>query len=65
MTEGPIPAMVLSSEQDTSEILALAASAGHSVVRTFIQRRERPDPEFYIGEGKVKEIAHIIALPGE
>ena len=65
MTEGPLPAIVLSPEEDTSEILALAASAGHSVVRTFIQRRERPDPEFYMGEGKVNEIARLIACPGE
>jgi GTP-binding protein HflX len=61
MTEGQIPAIVLSPEEDTREILALAASAGHAVVRTFVQKRENPDPEYYVGAGKVKEIADFVA----
>jgi len=61
MTDGPSPAIVLSPEQDTREILALAASAGHGVLRTFIQKRESPDPEFYLGPGKVREIAGALA----
>jgi len=63
MTAGQSPAIVLSPDHDTREILALAASAGHAVVQTFVQRRDAPDPEFYMGEGKVQQIARLIAGP--
>jgi GTP-binding protein HflX len=63
MDAGKIPAILLSPEQETGEILALAGSAGYLIVQTFVQRRESPNPMFYLGEGKVREISsHLGSL---
>jgi GTP-binding protein HflX len=40
-----------------SEIEALATSAGAAVVGTIAGRRQRPDPAYFAGKGKVDEIA--------
>jgi len=39
------------------ELAALAESAGASRVHSILQRREMIDPRFYIGKGKVEELA--------
>jgi GTP-binding protein HflX len=39
-----------------AELVALAQTAGATVVATTVQRRERPDPATYIGKGKVLEV---------
>ncbi len=38
------------------ELIALAETAGATVVGEFFQRRDRPDPRFYIGSGKTEEL---------
>jgi GTPase len=44
-----------------SEVTALATSAGAVVVRTLTGRRQRPDPAFFAGKGKVEEILAEVA----
>lgn len=39
-----------------AELRQLAASAGAKVVGEFYQRRQRPDPNHYVGAGKVEEL---------
>jgi len=67
MARGKISAILLSPEEDTGEILALAGSAGYLIVQTFVQRRESPNPMYFLGEGKVREIAGAVAslVPGK
>jgi GTP-binding protein HflX len=43
-------------EDETQEFRALAESAGATVVAEMQTRRERPDPRFFIGRGKVDEV---------
>jgi GTP-binding protein HflX len=38
------------------ELIALTETAGAAVVGEFFQRRDRPDPAFYIGPGKTEEL---------
>ncbi|HEV2474128.1 MAG TPA: GTPase HflX [Chthonomonadales bacterium] len=40
----------------TEELAALAVSAGAEVVGEFYQKRDRPDPAYYIGPGKTDEL---------
>ena len=54
------PALLLSPESDTVEILALSKSADYRIVRTFVQRQRSPNPKFYLGEGKVQQIAKYL-----
>ncbi|WP_287129321.1 GTPase HflX [Candidatus Cyanaurora vandensis] len=42
---------------ELEELEQLITSAGGEVLKTFSQRRERPHPRTYIGEGKVLEVA--------
>jgi GTPase len=44
-------------DDEIQEFRALAESAGATVVAQVNARRERPDPKFYVGSGKVEEIA--------
>ena len=44
-------------EDETEEFRALAESAGAEVVAEVEARRDRPDPKYFIGSGKVEEIA--------
>jgi GTP-binding protein HflX len=44
-------------EDETEEFRALAESAGAEVVAEVQARRERPDPKYFIGSGKVEEVA--------
>ena len=44
-------------DDETQEFRALAESAGARVVAEVHARRERPDPKFFVGSGKVEEIA--------
>jgi GTPase len=44
-------------EDETQEFRALAESAGAEVVAEIQARRERPDPRYFIGTGKVDEVA--------
>jgi len=42
------------------EIRQLAASAGYAVIGELSARRERPDAAFYLGKGKVGELAELL-----
>ncbi|MFV8833495.1 ribosome rescue GTPase HflX [Aquisalimonas sp.] len=43
------------------ELHSLAESAGAEVVESFVSRRDRPDPRYFIGRGKVDELAALVA----
>jgi GTP-binding protein HflX len=44
-------------DDETQEFRALAESAGAQIVGEVQARRDRPDPKFFVGSGKVDEIA--------
>ena len=46
-------------EDSLNELRLLAESAGAVVLGHEIQRRENPDPSYFIGEGKAQEIARL------
>jgi GTP-binding protein HflX len=48
-------------EQPLAELGGLAATAGAAVVAELTQRRERPDQTTYLGSGKVRELAGLVA----
>ncbi len=45
------------SQSSLDELAQLALTAGATVVGRSIQRRERPTPAYYVGRGKVRELA--------
>lgn len=47
-------------EDETQEFCALARSAGAEIVGEIHARRDRPDPQYFIGSGKVEEIADVV-----
>lgn len=50
--------------ESTAELLELAASARITVVVVVKGRRERPDPAYFAGSGKVDEIATLLGSSG-
>ena len=44
-------------EDSLEELKQLADTAGALVVKKFLQKRPKPDPAFFIGKGKVQELA--------
>lgn len=56
--------------ESIEELIELARTAGVEVLRTILQKREKPDPAFFIGKGKAAELkelaeksgAHVIIL---
>ncbi|MGD9898809.1 MAG: GTPase HflX [Calditrichaceae bacterium] len=44
-------------EEHLNELSALAKTAGAEVVDTVIQERNSPDPAYFLGKGKIEEIA--------
>ncbi len=48
-------------EAPLDELAGLAATAGARVVGELTQRRERPDQTTYLGSGKVRELAGLVA----
>jgi len=52
------------SDDEIQEFRALAESAGATVVVEVNARRDRPDPKFFIGSGKVEEIAAHVRESG-
>ena len=55
---------VAQAERSLRELAQLAQTAGSEVVDGVIQRRDAPDPATYLGSGKVKELALIVADTG-
>ena len=45
------------AEDSLEELKQLADTAGAEVVAKFLQKRPKPDPAFFIGKGKVQELA--------
>ena len=52
--------IIVSLDNNTSEIIQLSDTLGYSIVKEFIQKRTTPDVNFYIGSGKVDEIKKFI-----
>lgn len=48
------------AEDSLEELALLAKTAGAKVAGSFLQKRPKPDPAFFIGFGKVQEIAKFI-----
>ena len=52
------------AQRSLAELAQLAETAGSQVLDVLVQRRDRPDPATYIGSGKLKELAQIVAATG-
>ena len=53
-------AIIISLNDDISEIIELANSLDYKIIKNFIQLRENPDVKSYVGSGKVEEIKEFI-----
>jgi len=51
-------------QESLEELARLAETAGVEVVGTVTQKRERPDPVYFVGKGKAREIRQIRAESG-
>jgi len=51
-------------EEAVSEFVTLAKSAGADVLRTVVAHRSAPDPRYFLGSGKVEELAAMVAAEG-
>ncbi|OGS40182.1 MAG: GTPase HflX [Euryarchaeota archaeon RBG_13_31_8] len=60
MKESYENAIVISLKNDISEIKDLADSLNYNIINSFIQHRENPDVNSYIGRGKVDEIIKFL-----
>ena len=52
------------AEESLEELGRLANTAGAQVIDIVVQRRQRPDPAYFIGKGKVEELAKGVADSG-
>jgi len=52
------------TQRSLAELAQLAETAGSQVLDVLVQRRDRPDPATYIGSGKLRELAQIVAATG-
>jgi GTP-binding protein HflX len=52
------------AENSLRELAALAETAGALVLDGLLQRRPHPDPSTYLGSGKAKELAAVVASLG-
>jgi len=53
--------LLVSLTSDTDEIEALVDSAGHRIVDRIVQRRDHPDPQTFVGRGKLEEVKERLA----
>ena len=53
--------LLVSLVSDTDEIEALVDSAGHRIVDRIVQRRDHPDPQTFVGRGKLVELKDRLA----
>ncbi|CAO5254226.1 GTPase HflX [Frankia sp. AgKG'84/4] len=53
-----------SAEDSMTELAALATTAGSVVLDALMQRRDRPDAATYVGSGKARELAEVVAATG-
>ena len=47
-------------EEELAELAKLAGSAGLQVVAVLRGRKQRPDPRYYVGHGKVEELQQLV-----
>ena len=52
------------TDEDLDELAALADSAGAEPVGRIVQSRRDPDPQFWIGKGKVEELHQLLGATG-
>ena len=52
------------AENSLRELAALAETAGSQVLDGVIQKRSHPDPATYLGSGKARELAELVAADG-
>src|SRR2546427_3213215 len=52
--------LLVSLTRDVSEITALVRSAGHELSDTVVQVRDAPDRRYFVGKGKLEEIAESL-----
>jgi GTPase len=60
MTQETKHAIIISLTTNTTELAQLADTLGYQIQKTFIQNRTKPDPNGYIGSGKVDEIKEYL-----
>jgi len=53
-------AILISLNEDITEIIDLASSLDYKIINTFIQHRRKPDVNSYLGSGKIDEIKDFI-----
>ncbi|KAA0007647.1 MAG: GTPase HflX, partial [Thermoplasmata archaeon] len=58
-------AILIALSEDIDEIKALAETLDYEIVRVFIQRREIPDVNTFVGRGKVEEIKEFLDNDGD
>src|SRR6267143_536748 len=61
---GALDVLLVTLDPETDEICALLASAGHHVIETILQRRDRPDPRTFVGRGKLDELRERVEAVG-
>jgi len=59
-----VEALLVSLHHGNKEIRDLISSAGYNLVSEVIQRREREDPRYFVGKGKLEEIRGILESNG-
>ncbi len=58
-------AIIISIDDDITEIIQLANTLSFNIIKTFIQNRRTPDVNSYVGRGKVEEIKDFIINSSE
>jgi len=53
-------AIILSLDEEIKEIIDLADSLDYKIIETFIQHRQNPDVNSYLGSGKIEEITDFV-----
>jgi 50S ribosomal subunit-associated GTPase HflX len=53
-------AVIVSLDNNVSELMQLADTLDYVVVKIFIQERKLPDVNFFVGSGKLDEIKEFI-----
>ncbi|SNQ49053.1 GTPase HflX [Frankia canadensis] len=52
------------AEASMAELAALSTTAGSVVLDALVQRRDRPDAATYVGSGKARQLAEVVAATG-
>jgi GTP-binding protein HflX len=59
-TDRAITVSLLADHYDLEELTRLCESAGVEVLGSVVQRKDRPDPKYFIGHGKVLELRDLL-----